>query len=79
MTFMPKKESSNLNELVVNEGIFEDPLRMSQLIGFLSKHHQKLLKDKMYELYHARIILDYKEAEELRMAKEKVLRKNSTT
>ena len=69
-----KEKSSNLEEFIVNDGVFEDPLRMNLLVRFLSRNHQKLMEDEMYQLYHGRIIFDYKEEGELRLAKEKILK-----
>lgn len=69
-----KEKSSNLEEFIVNDEVLEDPLRMNLLVRFLSRHHQKLMEDELYQLYHGRIIFDYKEEEELRMAKAKIFK-----
>lgn len=51
------EHKKNEISVLVNNTIFEDPGRMAMLVTFLSRNHERLIKDEIYRLYVERIIV----------------------
>ena len=58
-----KEKSSDLDVFIVDDGV-RGSIENEFTCKVPSRHHQKLMEDEMYQLYHGRIIFDYKEEEE---------------